>query len=172
MARMLVKGGEGLLYLLDANTLIRANADYYGLEQVPPFWDWLIAEAAAENVKMPFEIHAEIAVGNDDLADWITQQNVIDALVLDEEVDPGLFNHVLAIAYGPNLTDTELEEAGADPFLVAYALMGGARTIVTKEISKPSKKRGRRKLPDACDDVGVPWINDFRFYKARGFRIP
>ncbi|NBC32914.1 MAG: DUF4411 family protein [Alphaproteobacteria bacterium] len=161
-----------MLYLLDANTLIRANADYYGLNQVPPFWSWLVAEAAAGHVKMPFEIHAEIAAGNDDLADWITRRTVVDALVLDEEVDSGLFNYVLATAYGPNLTDTELEEAGADPFLVTYALMGDARTVVTKEISRPSKTRGRRKLPDACDDVNVPWMNDFRFYKARGFRIP
>jgi hypothetical protein len=170
---MLLNGAEGLLYLLDANTLIRANEDYYGLEQVPHFWEWLITEAMAGHVKMPFEIHSEIADGNDDLARWITQRTTVDALVLDEEVDRALFNHVLAMAYGPDLTDTELDEAGADPFLVAYALMGdGARTVVTKEVSKPSRKRGRRKLPDACDDVGVAWMNDFRFYKARGFRIP
>lgn len=31
-----------MLYLLDANTLIDANRDYYGLDSVPQFWEWLI----------------------------------------------------------------------------------------------------------------------------------
>jgi hypothetical protein len=49
-----------LLYLLDANVLIRAHEDYYGLEQVPQFWDWLREVAVADIVKMPYEIHEEI----------------------------------------------------------------------------------------------------------------
>ena len=64
------------------------------------------------------------------------------------------------------------EEAGRDPFLVAYGLMGENRTIVTKEISRPSKVRGRRTLPDACNIMNIPWSTDFEFYRARNFRIP
>ena len=160
-----------MLFLVDANTLIRANADYYGLEQVPQFWDWLIDEARAGHVKMPFEIHAEISIGTDDLAAWIRREEVMDALVLDEEVDRAIFNHVLATAYAADLTDAELEEAGADPFLVAYAFGGGPRTVVTKETSRRTRTRGRRKLPDACDDLAVPWMTDFGFYRFRSFRI-
>ena len=92
-------------------------------------------------------------------------------LVLEEEVDQAVFNHVLDTAYARDLTDDELEEAGRDPFLVAYGLMGKNRTIVTKEISKPTKIRGRRKLPDACDVMNIPWVTDFQFYHARNFRI-
>ena len=61
---------------------------------------------------------------------------------------------------------------GRDPFIVAYALMGPNRTVVTKEVPKPSKKRGDRKLPDVCETMGVPCMNDFRFYRERNFRIP
>ena len=50
-----------MLYLLDANVLIRAHEDYYPLDRVRPFWDWLIVEAAAGHTKMPFEIYDEIA---------------------------------------------------------------------------------------------------------------
>lgn len=164
-----------MLYLLDANVLIRANADYYPIDRVPPFWSWLIAEGRAGHVKIPFEIHAEIATGNDDLARWIGQKDVIDALMLDEEVDQSVFNRVLAEGYAPDLTDTELEEAGNDPFLVSYGLMGKLRgenrVVVTKEASKPSRKRGRRHIPNACEDVGVMWVSAFRFYKDRDFRI-
>ena len=65
----------------------------------------------------------------------------------------------------------ELEEAGRDPFLVAYGLMQENRTVVTKEISRPSKVRGRRKVPDACDILNVPWTTDFEFYRIRNFHV-
>ena len=135
-----------MLYLLDANVLIQAHEDYYPLDRIPQFWDWLITEAIAGYVK--------------------------NALVLDEEVDRTLFNQTLDTAYAPDLTDHELEQVGRDPFLVAYGLMGPNRAIVTKEISKPSRVRGRRKLPDACDIMHVPWMTDFQFYSERNFRIP
>ena len=32
-----------MLYLLDSNVLIDANRDYYPIERVPEFWDWLVA---------------------------------------------------------------------------------------------------------------------------------
>ena len=32
-----------MLYLLDANVLIDANRDYYQIERVPEFWEWLIS---------------------------------------------------------------------------------------------------------------------------------
>ena len=161
-----------MLYLLDANVLIRAHEDYYPLDRIPQFWDWLIEEATASHIKMPFEIHDEIANAKGPLKDWITTTKVENALILDEEVDQVLFNKVLDTAYAPDLTDDELEEAGRDPFLITYGLMGQDRTIVTKEISKPSKIRGRRKIPDACNIMGIPWVTDFRFYRERNFRIP
>lgn len=161
-----------MLYLLDANVLIRAHEDYYPIDRVPPFWDWLLVEAAAGRIKMPFEIHDEIAVANGPLKDWIVDQAVKDVLILDEEVDQAIFNRVLNEGYAPDLTDAELEETGRDPFLAAYALMAPERTVVTKEISKPGKSRGRRKVPDVCVHFGVPWMNDFALYRVRDFRIP
>ena len=160
-----------MIYLLDANCLIRAHEDYYPLDRVPQFWEWLLNEAADGNAKMPFEIHDEIASANGPLRDWIVQNEVIENLVLDEEVDIVMYNRVLSEAYAPDLNDAELEEAGRDPFLITYALMGAQRTVVTKEVSKRSRTRGRRKVPDACDDLGVPWMDDFSFYRIRDFRI-
>ena len=160
-----------MLYLLDANVQIRAHEDYYPLDRIPQFWDWLVAEAEAGSAKMPFEIHDEIANATGPLKDWITTANVRNALVLAEEVDQEIFNLVLDTAYAPNLTDDELDEAGRDPFLIAYGLMDSDRAIVTKETSKPGKRRGGRKVPDACDIMGLLWMTDFRFYRERHFQI-
>lgn len=160
------------MYLLDANVLIRAHEDYYPLDRIPQFWDWLLVKAEVDRVKMPFEIYDEIASGRGILREWIAGVNVRNAIVLGQEVDQTIFNNVLDTAYAADLTEEELEAVGRDPFLVTYGMMGNARTIVTKEVSRPSKRRGRRKVPDACDIMGVRWITDFAFFRELNFRIP
>ncbi len=39
-----------MLYLLDANTLIDAKRDYYPIERIPEFWDWLIHQGEQDKV--------------------------------------------------------------------------------------------------------------------------
>lgn len=159
-----------MLYLLDANVLITAERDYYGFEQVPQFWDWLVDMGKAGHIKLPYEIHKEIADGRGDLKDWIVQAEVKDALILDEEADQGIVNDVLEQGYGENLTDSEIEKIGRDPFLVAYALAQPDRCVVSKEVSSPKKQRANRKVPDVCADVGAKIMKDFDLYKALGFK--
>lgn len=158
-----------MVYLLDANVLIRAHEDYYPIDRVPQFWDWLLKVADAGHVKMPFEIHTEIAISNGLLKDWICEAEAKKKLILDENVSPDLLNTVLSIGYAPDLTDSELEMVGQDPFLVSYALAASDRVVVTKEVSKPSKKRANRKVPDVCNSVGVAWMKDFEFFRAMNF---
>ena len=54
-----------MLYLLDANALIDANRDYYPIDRVPEFWDWLVAKGERGQVKIPLEIYEEVTDGND-----------------------------------------------------------------------------------------------------------
>lgn len=44
-----------MLYLLDANVVIDADRDYYALDRVPEFWDWLQHQGQAGHVKMCVE---------------------------------------------------------------------------------------------------------------------
>ena len=53
--------------------------------------------------------------------------------------------------YAPDLNDSEIEEIGQDPFPIGYALAdAGNFTVVTKEVSAPSKQRANRRVPDVC----------------------
>jgi hypothetical protein len=159
-----------LLCLLDANVLIRAHEDYYGLEQVPQFWEWLLEKASAGSVKMPFEIHDEIATANGPLPAWIRQEPVKTALILQEEVQPDLLNQVMNQYGSPPFIDSDLEKIGRDPMLVAYALVSTDRVVVTKEVSAPSKIGANRKIPDVCNSLGVTVMKDFDFFRALGFK--
>lgn len=159
-----------MLFFLDANVLIDANRDYYPIERVPEFWDWLVHHGEQGNVKIPLEVYEEMKDGNDNLAAWSKEPNVKSALLLDEEVDVDLVSKAINDGYAPDLTDDEVEKIGRDPFLVAYGLADlGQRCVVTTEVSKPRRSRANRHLPDVCADFGVPCRNTFQFVQDLDF---
>ena len=158
-----------MLYLIDANVLIRAHEDYYPLERVPQFWQWLEQEAQAARIKMPFEIHHEIAISVGPLRDWICRKEIKETLILDEEADAAIIDRVLKEGYGENLSDSDLEKIGSDPFLIAYALALPDRVVVTKETSRPSAQGANRKIPDVCDSLHVQLTRDFELYQILDF---
>jgi hypothetical protein len=161
-----------MLYLLDANVLIRAHEDYYPIDRIPQFWEWLASAARSGIVKVPYEIYGEIAVSTGALHDWLTDSANAKTMVLDQKIDPALLNKALAEGYAADLDDGEIEEIGNDPFLIGYALVNPtAITVVTKEVSKPSKQRANRKVPDVCREFGIRSINDFELYRELNFKI-
>ena len=158
------------LYILDANVLIRAHEDYYPVDRIPQFWVWLLEMAASDTIKMPRVIFDEVGPSPGPLADWLKRQDVKDALVLNER--PTGVQQVIAKGYAPDLNDVEIEKLGKDPFLIAAALAGPDRVVVSKEVSKPSATRANRKVPDVCKIFGVMSITDFRLYSILKFTIP
>lgn len=161
-----------MLYLLDANVLITASNTYYPIDQIPEFWAWLQHQGGLGNVKLPVEMLEEILAGrkNDDpLLDWMKDKDNQDALKLNESVDASLVQVVVSKGYAPDLTDDEIEEIGRDPFLIAYGMADSDRCVVTTEVSRPSKKRQNRKIPDVCNGFSVACCNPFQVNRALGF---
>jgi hypothetical protein len=129
-----------MLYLADANVLITANNLYYPIDRVPEYWNWLAYMGSQGHVKMPFEIFEEVRDGPKDaekdlLFAWLQDDANKKALLLDEKVDPGLVQKVIAEGYAPDLTDDEVEQIGRDPFLIADALWAKERCVVTVRAS-------------------------------------
>lgn len=114
-----------MLYLLDANTLIDAKRDYYGIDRVPEFWDWLVHHGQLENIKIPVEVYEEFADqkdgdGNKDaLASWAEQADVQQALKFEEDADPDLVSRITYGGYVKNPTDDQLVTIGRVPFLIS-----------------------------------------------------
>lgn len=160
-----------LLYLLDANTLIDANRDYYGIGQVDEYWEWLVHCGEQGHIKIPVEIYEELKAGSDALAAWAKQEETENALKFSEEVRIDLVRRVIEEGYAADLTDIEIEEIGRDPFLIAYALYDPEnRVIVTTERSKPRAQRKNRKVPDVCGQFDIRSCNAFTFGRELGFR--
>ena len=158
-----------MIYLLDADTLIRADNTFYRLKRVPPFWEWLKHQGALGNVKIPIEQFEEIIVGKGELVDWLKDQEVKVALLLDEEADPALVAEVTLKGYG-DLDENEIENVGRDPFLISYGYAAKEeRCVVTFENSAPGKKGKNRKIPDVCKDLGVDCRTLFDVIEALDF---
>ncbi len=165
--------GTSALYLLDANVLIDAHNKYYAMDMVPEFWEWLCYMAEQGIIAMPLETFEEVRGGADAkkdlLNEWLCRHDVEEMLVLHEEVDTRTLARVMD-AYAPDLNDSEVEQVGRDPFLISYGLVGVGRVVVSNEVSKPSKVRANRKVPDVCRDVGVACCDTFSMLRVLGFR--
>lgn len=162
-----------MMYLIDANVLIDANDYFYPINRIPQFWRWLIDQGEAGNIKIAEEIYQEIT-GTGSLPTWLKQREVKDALLLEEQADPLLVQRALDQGYqaqDPRFYDGELEKIGRDAFLVAYGLADPRRVIVTREVTKRTKRLGSSKLPDACDDCAVRWTTDYELYKILDFNL-
>lgn len=165
-----------MIYLLDANTLIDAKRDYYPIDSVPEFWEWLVFHGNQGNIKIPVEIYEEFSDTTnkdgkkDTLAVWSHQTHVKDALLFNEQAEPDLVARITYGGYVANPTDQEIEKIGRDPFLISYALKDvNNRCIVTTEPSKPSKTGANRKIPDVCKDFDILCIHSFQMFRQMKF---
>jgi hypothetical protein len=157
-----------VIYLLDADTLITSDRTYYPPSNFALFWEWLAHEGESGAIKIPQEQFGEVVAGKGELVDWLKANK--NAMLLDEAPDPEIVQHVLEEGYGPDLTAEEIESIGLDPFAVAYALLDAAnRSVVTFEVSAPSKQRANRKLPDVCRTFGITPKTMFDVIKELGF---
>ena len=157
-----------MLYLLDANVLIDAERNYYGFNQVPEFWDWLLHMGETGQVKMPQEIFDEIVAGVGALPEWLKKH--AENLLLIEEADPALVSFIVDDGYGPDPSDEETQKMGQDPFLIAYGLANPAlHVVVSNEGSRPSRQRANRHVPDVCDDFSIECITGFELFQRLNF---
>jgi hypothetical protein len=54
--------------------------------------------------------------------------------------------------------------------LIAYALSGKERVVVTSETSKPKAQRKNRRIPNVCNDLGVRSITPFQLNVELDFK--
>jgi hypothetical protein len=89
-------------------------------------------------LKIPLENYEEVKDGSTDeeqdlLFAWVKREDVTEAILLDEAVEPNLVADVINNGYATDLTDDETLQIGRDPFLIAYALASPANRCVVHD---------------------------------------
>lgn len=158
-----------MVFLLDANVLIFAESKFRSINQVERYRQRIVDNANQRKIFLPIQIIFEILDGSDDLKRWISQRDIKNCLVFNEEVSQDCVERVLREGYGENLSEQEIRRIGMDAHLIAYAIERDDVAIVTKETSQPSRRRANRKIPDVCAMFDVCCIDDSALYRILEF---
>jgi len=156
-------------YLLDTNVFIQAKNLHYGFDFCPAFWDWLIANNAAQLVFSIEKVGDEVEAGADELANWAAERGPGFFLKPDAALLPA-FGSVSAWAmsqtYEPAAVHTFLQVA--DYYLIAHALAHG-HTVVTHEIASPSTKK--IKIPNVCIGLNIKFMTPYEMLRHERARF-
>ena len=147
-------------YCLDANVLIQAWQKYYSPKFCPDYWIILDELGKQGKIFIPQMVNEEIIRTDDDLSKWLKKSS-ISVLEIDANVTNLLKIIFAADPSHKNLVDNTKQRSLADPWLIAHAINENA-IIVTKEEKVTAANSSRIKIPNVCDNMGVPWINDFQ----------
>jgi len=165
--------------------LIDAKNRYYPLERIPQFWNWLVHQSVAGNIKLPPQVISEILGSEttdeepvDILAEWVMFNRT--TLEWSDELSLDLLTRTYNQGYDSapeRLTTVDPLTEPADPFLIAYALENpDIRRVVTMEnvqsVGTTLPKPSNRRIPLVCRLLGVTCINTFDLIRELDFRIP
>lgn len=153
------------IYCLDTNVFIEGWNRYYSMDLCPEYWEILDVLAREGRIFSPVEVRREIEKTDDGLTAWVKERPYFFA-----DIDLDVQEHLREImANHGRLVDSIRQRSIADPWVIAFAMSRNA-IVVTKET--PGGPASRRiKIPDVCNVLGVPWMNDFEFAREVGIRF-
>lgn len=157
------------IYCLDANVLIQAWQKYYSPAFCPDYWEILNEFGRQGRIFVAEEVFNEITRTEDDLSRWL-KDSKISVKNIDGNVTKCLQSIYAKDPSHKTLVDNTKSRSLADPWVIAHAMSKGA-TVVTKEEKVTAINSSRIKIPNVCDNMGVPWINDFDLIRELNIRF-
>lgn len=165
----------GRIYIVDADVFISAKNQYYAFDICPGFWESLIQHHNAGNVYSVDRVRNELLAGRktEDLVQWVRNDLPSDFFlnVDDDDVTAAYTEIMIWVQRHPQYFDYAKAKfaAGADGWLVAYAMVHDA-IVVTNEQSAPQSRR-EIKIPDVCVQFNVTYKDTFLMLKDLAIRF-
>ncbi len=148
-------------YMVDACSFTELRRTY-PRPHFDAVWKLLEKIAAEGRLLSVDEIFRELDIQDDEIAEWASEHGQI-FLPLDEAVQ---LKAREILKSHPALLDLKKKKSGADPFLIAAAIVRGA-TVVTQE--KKSGGPPALKIPDVCHAYKIRCIPLLEMLQAEGF---
>jgi predicted nucleic acid-binding protein len=157
-------------YYLDANVFIQAKNGPYSMDIVPSFWRLLDKQAEAGVICSSITVYAELAAGDDELADWAKERKGTD-LFQEPSANVQRFFNQIAVYVHARYAEHQAQEFldGADAWVIAHAKAEDA-LVVTHEnlVNEYSKKP---KIPNICKHFAVKWLDTYQMLRELGARF-
>ncbi len=164
---------DATIYVLDADSFIRAKRQHYAFDFCPGYWDALLRSFHQKRLCSIEPVKTELERGKDDLADWVSDdapdeffESVEDNDITEVYAD--IIRQVQANPLHPAGAKQHFAR-GADPWLVAYAHVF-RRVVVTHEVSA-LKSKATIKLPDVASSFDVECVTPFDMLRELQIRL-
>jgi hypothetical protein len=137
---------DRVVYSLDTSALIAAFHERYPIQNFPSLWCKIEELIRNGRLKMS-QIVFEEAMKDTEIKQWCDQNQLKRdfQVTIDESVQECV-NEVLS--QFPRLVDNRTGKSGADPWVIALAMITQNCVVVTEE--NPTHSKSRPKIPDAC----------------------
>lgn len=139
-----------ILYSLDTSAILDGWVRHYPKSSFPGLWDKLADAIEDGRIRATEEVEKELEKVDDDCLAWCKSQSNL-FLKIDTQIQEKVID---ILTTHPNLVEISSGRSAADPFVIALAELNSC-TVITGEISKPSKPR----IPDVCIARSVNWGN-------------
>jgi uncharacterized protein DUF4411 len=151
------------IYSFDTSSILNGRRDLLPPSTFPTLWTNIEAMIQARSIRCIDLVLDELAKREgDEIHQWAKAQDGL-FMPLTEDVQSAvktvLASHQRLIGIGSG-------RSGADPFVIALAMVHGG-TVVTEETL--SRNLTKPRIPDVCDAMGIPRLNLLGFVQAQGW---
>ena len=158
-------------FVLDSNVFIQAYNDYYSMDLVPAFWDFLTEANQSGKIYSIDRVYLELEAKDDALFEWAKNNLSIFVPSTGADVAAVYSDMVNWVQNSQHFTDPAKHKFArvADGWLTSYAKIHGD-VVVTMETYN-AKTRADVKIPNLCEQYDIPWTNTFGMLRRLGARF-
>jgi hypothetical protein len=131
------------VFVLDANVFIEAKRHYYAFDLAPKFWESLIDLAGCDQIVSIDRVKEELVRGKDELSDWAKGDFSHGFASTSDDDIIEKYRDIMTWVYDQVQFQDAAKTgfaAGADGWLVAYAMVNGC-VVVTHEEMRPNVRK-------------------------------
>lgn len=149
-------------YSIDTSAILDGWIRYYPPDAFPGLWDRLDGLIMDGDLRATEEVFHELAKKDDKVHDWAKERKSL-FVPIDDRIQP-----IVSSILGDfeKLVDTRRNRSGADPFVIALAMVESC-TVVTGE--RASGSLDRPNIPDVCAKLKVPCVSLLQLIRAEGW---
>jgi hypothetical protein len=153
------------IYSIDSSALIHGWVRAYPPRTFPTVWERLDELVANGLLRASVEVLNELEKQDDDLHAWCKER--IPMFVDVDDAIQGAMQHIMGTY--PKLVDTGKGKSGADPFVIAVAMVHNPTlTVVTEERGGSAAKP---KIPFVCRQERLPSINLLQLIEEQNWKF-
>lgn len=146
-----------MVFSFDTSAFIEPWQRLYPRDLFEPHWQWIEKQIAQGTIKATELVKVELGNVEDELFEWAKTQDEL-FLPIDNDVQQAL---MAVVAEFPDLTDHHRDRSGADPWVIAQAMVLNCPVVTYETMGKKAKP----KIPNACQHFGIKvytWIDVLR----------